>query len=211
MHHGSETSPHDVDQPRSPERRGAATRTNTSFGDRIIKRVLISAIVGVAAGWSIVLPLTLAASQHFEFHNDYWITPGNFPDIVTRSVLGAPLGVLFGLTATSPLIAMAVVVALVFRRSIERHLGLWCLAAPLAVWVVWCTFDASVRENDFFRAHGWPTRLWTTFTGVDNLLFLFAPMAASTTFYLLFRWSRKGCLIFRHGRSAGDARSLPYD
>jgi hypothetical protein len=157
------------------------------FGrNAVAQRLLISAFVGIVAAALFVFPITTAAFQHFQMHNDYWIRQGNTSNSILRIIENGPGITLLGAIITSPLVAMALLIAIVFRRGIERHLVVWCCLAPISIWAVVCCLEGALRRNNpYFSGHNLQTRVWAAFADMDNLLFLVSPAAAALAFCLL--------------------------
>ena len=154
-------------------------------------RVILSAAVGIAASAVLFDPVSLALFQRYKIHNDYWFSEPRFWEVLER----APGTAFLGIIVSSPLVAMAILAGILFRRSIGRHLGAWAVASPLAVWTFVCVLDAMLRDNIWFETHGIVDRLWETFTDFGNAVFLLGPAASGLTFYLLsvqspYAWKR---------------------
>jgi hypothetical protein len=145
-------------------------------------RVFLSGLAGVAAG-AIVLPIML-------------VRPDNLLTAILSVLGGAPFLAFVGAVIASPLVAIAILTAVIFRKSIEKRLLLWCCIAPFAVWSFVWIFEA-IHRNNFHTIQGFLTQLYYTSTANENLLFLFCPMGASLVFFLLSRRptrSRKSCI-----------------
>lgn len=156
------------------------------FGrNAVAKRVLISAFVGIVVTALFIDPITTAAFQYFVVHNDYWGRRDNLAKNILRIIENGPGTALVGAILTSPLVAISLAVAIMFRRSIERRLVVWCLFAPISIWAFVCCCDALWRNNPYFISHNLLDRLSMTFSSIDNLLFLFSSAVASLAFFLL--------------------------
>ena len=144
-------------------------------------RVLIAAVFGVLIAVTLIFPVILAVSQYYEDGVDYLLRDGNLIGLMSRGPGLFPLAIL----AASPLIAFSVVTGWVFRRSIERRPAVWCLAAPLVLWLLVCVTMAATFDGLNLRIGVFVRNLETTILMIPNLLFLFGPMPAAAIFYAL--------------------------
>jgi hypothetical protein len=93
-----------------------------------------TALVGVLVGAFVIIPLMTTTTA----------PPGLDDRARTAAKLLMLIGVqgpgfaILGLLAASPLIAIAVVAGVVFRRSIDRHPLVWSSIAPVLVWLFTC-------------------------------------------------------------------------
>lgn len=90
---------------------------------------------------------------------------------------------LVALMLAVPFLAITVMAALVFHRSIQNHLLLWCLAAPVLVWCMAAVFWAVRKEG----AQPLIARLLNALTGGDSLVFLLFSIPCAVLFYLIGR------------------------
>ena len=149
----------------------------------IATRVLISAVAGLLPTSFFVAPVILAAVQHYDHGNDYWLEGLNILEGVARG----PGTFILAVASMSPLIAIALLVSLAFRRSIERHLAAWCMAAPFSVWIFVCVFTSITRGNFYHRSHGFLEIFQATLPDIGTLLYLVGPIPAAVIFYFISR------------------------
>ena len=142
------------------------------------KRVLISAVVGVLVAAFVVLPIMTATTAPTSL-NDWAQTAANLLMLIG---LQGPGFAIVGLILASPLIAIAVVAGVVFRRSIDRYPLVWSSIAPVLVWLFTCAVFALQDDSQ-----PWMTQrnFLRRMQGVDNSLFFFAPAAATLCFAIL--------------------------
>ena len=148
--------------------------TTTAAG--MAKRVFVSALVGVVAGAVLILPVVSEFGHIVLFrHIGFWLA-------------GVPWLVLLGLAIASPLIAIAVAIGVLCRKSIDRHPVLWSSMAPVSVWLFTCAVFAGPESSQTWAPHrDFLQRLQGEVKGVDNSLFFFAPAAAALCFAILTR------------------------
>jgi len=91
----------------------------------------------------------------------------------------------FALILAGPLILIAIVCGVLLRRSIERHLLPWSLAAPIIVWLFACGVMASMSGSPVVAAQGFLHRFARATLAKENLLFLFGPFVSGVVFYVL--------------------------
>ncbi len=142
----------------------------------IAKRVMVSAFIAVVFGGFFVLPL-LTAPQLIATLS--WLS------------IGGPFFTLVGAVLVIPLVATALLTAIVFRKSIEKHLRLWCGIAPVTIWAFVCFALALLQTDQLYHPKSLATRLSDTFSDVGNLLFLISPAVAALAFYVLSERRRR--------------------
>lgn len=140
-------------------------------------RIAVSGFIGVVAS----VLLVLAHGTHGD--------PSSSDNSLFVGALGAfaftMILLQFALFLAGPLIVVAIVCGLLLKRSIERNLLRWSLAAPVIVWLFVCGMLASIPKSPAAAAQGFLTRLAVAILATDNLLFLFGPCVSGVVFYLL--------------------------
>jgi hypothetical protein len=140
-------------------------------------RIAVSGFIGVVAS----VLLVLAHGPHGD------------PSLLRVPLFGGALRVLalatlllqFALILAGPLIVVAIVCGLLLKRSIERNLLRWSLAAPIIVWLFACGMFASIPSSPAAAAQGFLNRFAAAILAMDNLLFLFGACVSGVAFYFL--------------------------
>lgn len=153
----------------------------------ILRNVLISAIAGILAG-CFLFPLFAAIIQAIEKDN-YALFNFKFLFLTT---LTSPVLIIYILPFLLPLVAMACALGVLFQKSIQRHLMLWCCLAPILVWLAAIAVVTRLPVNNFYEQFTWLERFFINIPSTDHLIFLIAPTFSSFVFYKLcekgFKW-----------------------
>lgn len=147
----------------------------------VVVRVLVSAVAGVLISSVFVMPLIMAASQYYEYDNDYWFRDFHIFEGMARG----PILFFVALIFMCPLIVLTLLVSFIFRKSINKYPGVWSIVAPFSIWLFVCVYVSLTRENLYYQSHTFLENLATTVLQIDGLLFLFGPMPAAAIFYFL--------------------------
>ena len=147
----------------------------------MVKRVVISALVGVLVGAFVIIPLMTATAGPPGVH-EWTLSAANL--LMLIGVQGPGFAIL-GLLAASPLIAIAVVAGVVFRRSIDRYPLVWSSIAPVLVWLFTCAVIALQDYSQPWTPRSYTMRMLDIMQGIDYSLFFFASAAAALCFAAL--------------------------
>ncbi|GJD32882.1 hypothetical protein PMNALOAF_4162 [Methylobacterium adhaesivum] len=139
-------------------------------------RIAFSGFVGVVVS----VLLVLAHADHGDPSSDSSLFVGALSAFAVAMIV-----LELALILAGPLIVIAIVCGVLLRRSIERHLLTWSLAAPIIVWLFACGVMASTSASPAAAAQGLLRRLAAAILAKENLLFLFGPGGSGVAFYVL--------------------------
>ena len=141
----------------------------------IFLRVLISAVTGIFLASIFILP------------SFFWVLGymnGNKMDFL-QAVLFGLVSMIFAAPFLLPLILIAVFVALIFKNSIDQRPLLWCLCAPVCVWLFIAFMFSFGERNDYHKNHSFVEYFFANLMSPDNLLFFFAAIPSALIFYYI--------------------------
>jgi len=143
----------------------------------LLINVIISAIVGTLAG-GLLFPVFGAVSQFFEY--------GSFDlKVLFIGMIASPLIIVVILPLLMPLIGMACLAALVFQKSIQKNLLVWCCVAPVSIWLAIIAFLVRTPLSNYYKQVSWFERILMNTINPDYFLFLIAPTISAFVFYKL--------------------------
>lgn len=146
----------------------------------ILRNFLISAIAGILFG-CFLFPTTTALQKIFN-HDGYSTLS---IDGWLQSTLASPFLIVFALPLLLPLIFIGCMIGIIFERSIVKHLGTWCLAGPIAVWLT------TLAILNLSGAYDEPlTEFLRSIKDPGNFLFLIGPSFSSFIFFKLGKVTR---------------------
>lgn len=150
----------------------------------IVRNVLISAVLGTLFG-CLLFPWFGAILQATQRDN-YALFNLKF---LLLSMLTSPLLIFYIIPILLPLIGMACLAGVVFQRSIEKHLALWCIISPIFVWLTTIAILIRTPPNSYYEQFTRFERFLIEIPNPDHFLYLIAASFSSFVFYKL---SRKG-------------------
>ncbi|WP_019904323.1 hypothetical protein [Methylobacterium sp. 77] len=143
----------------------------------ISARIFVCGFIGVVAAVFLVL--------------GHWVVAGRAKStgslaldalqVFAATVIFVPLGFL----VAGPFILIAIGCGVVCKRSIERHLMPWSLAAPVIVGSLVCVMKLGTWWRDDFALHHLLALLAAAMRASDTLLMVFGASVASVAFYVL--------------------------
>jgi hypothetical protein len=155
----------------------------------ILRNVIISGLAGALFG-CLSFPLFTAVLQIVErdnvLFNDYAIF--DFRSLLL-STLTSPFLIYYILPLLLPLIGIACIAGVLFQKSIQKHLVMWCCLAPVSVWLTVIAILTQSPINSYYEQFTHFERFLINLSDTDHLIFLIASMFSAFVFYKL---SRKG-------------------
>ena len=151
----------------------------------VLRNVLISAFAGTLFG-CLLFPWFGAILQATQQDNYALLFNIKF---LLLSTLTSPLLIIYIIPILLPLIGTACLAGVVFHKSIEKHLKLWCVIAPISVWLALIVMLIQTPPNSYYSQFTKFERFLIEIPNPDHLLFLIAPSFSAFVFY---RLSRKG-------------------
>lgn len=146
----------------------------------ILLRVIAAAYLGIFVTCCI-LPLWTFGSHRIPSTEGAF---GPLISVVGHLVAGVSLYP-YAVVVTLPLVVFACAVAVIFRNSIQRHVVLWCAAAPFVIWLAALAILGLIGVFD--GAQIFSPRSWNAALSEPSLLFLFGPIPSSAIFYWIWR------------------------
>lgn len=146
----------------------------------IVRNVLISAVAGTLLGCAL-LPL-FDALLNIVQHGDYMLFD---PPLLLKKTLTSPFLIFFIAPILLPLVGTACVAGVLFQISIQKHLLLWCILSPIAVWLAAIAILVWVPVNSYYEQFNWFERLLINIPDPDHFPFLIAPAFSAVIFYKL--------------------------
>lgn len=92
---------------------------------------------------------------------------------------------MIALIITIPLMAITIIVALLFQKSIEKNMPIWCFFAPFPIWIFCGFFSAIVCDNSYCQNHSFSHIFYIKTIAQDNTLFLLGVAPSAIIFYIL--------------------------
>lgn len=125
-----------------------------------------------------------------------WVLPERAANAGTMELikifLTSPVLLIYILPLFVPLIGAACAIGVLFQKSIQRHLILWCLGAPVSVWLTVIAFLVHSPASSFDEQYTWLERILIEMPNSDHYIFLISSAFSSFVFYKLsakgFKW-----------------------
>ena len=148
----------------------------------ILRNVVLSAIAGALFGCFLfsllwVLPERAANADAME---------------LIKIFLTSPVLLIYIMPLFVPLVGVAGAVGILFQKSIQRHLLLWCCGAPVFVWLTVVAILNYSPHNEYYSQYAWFERFLMDIPNPDHYIFLLSSAFSSFVFYKLsskgFKW-----------------------
>jgi hypothetical protein len=148
----------------------------------ILKNVIISSAVGILFG-CLLFPL-FGATLQAAGRDNYALF--NFKFLLI-STLTSPFLIYYIFPLLLPLIGTACLAGILFQKSIQKHLGLWCIISSIFVWLAEIAIVIQTPPNFYFEQFTRFERFLIELSSPDHLIFLIASAISAFTFYRLSR------------------------